>query len=329
VARRSSSAARLSIVSFLAAGVFAAPAATPAARYPDRPVRIVAASAPGGGIDILSRLVAQPLSTAWGQPAVIDNRGGGGGTIAIDIVAKSEPNGYTLLAAGPGITYVEALYKKLPFVVSRDIAPVAFFGSQPFVLVIHPGVAAQRLPDLIRLAQAKAGQLRYGSGGVGGASHLATELFRAVAGIDIVHVPYKGTGPAMTALLGGEVHMLVVGLPTAQPHVAAGKVRALAMTGSRRVAAMPEVPAVAESGLPGAEVDIWVALFAPSGTPRPIIETINRAVNAVVKDPAVHRSFEAAGAVPLGASTDEFTRYIGAETVKWQKVIRSAGIRGE
>ena len=317
----------------LAAAVFGSgiPAAYPAppgagAHYPDRPVRIVAASAPGGGIDIISRLVAQPLSTAWGQPAVVDNRGGGGGTIAIDIVAKSEPNGYTLLTTGPGITYVEALYKKLPFVVKRDITPVARLGTQPFVLVVHPSIPAQSVADLVRLAKAKPDQIRYGSGGVGGASHLATELFRTIAGIDIVHVPYKGTGPAMTALLGGEVQMLVVGVPTAQPHVTAGKVRALALTGSKRAPGLPDIPTIAEAGMPGAEVEIWIGLFAPANTPRAIVESINRSVNGVLKEPAVQRSFEASGAVPLGGSAAAFTRYIAEETRKWGKVIRGAGI---
>jgi tripartite-type tricarboxylate transporter receptor subunit TctC len=288
---------------------------------------MVAASAPGGGIDIISRLTAQPLSVAWGQQVVVDNRAGGGGTIGIDIVAKSDPDGYTLLAVGPGITYVAELHKKLPFDVKRDIAPVAFMASQPFVLVIHPSVPAQSVTELIRFAKSKPEQVRFGSGGVGGASHLATELFRATADVNIVHVPYKGTGPGMTALLGGEIHMLVVGVPTAQPHIAAGKIRALAITGSKRAPSIAEVPTIAEAGLAGAVVDIWVALFAPAKTPRTLIAKINRDVNAVLQTPQVKRSFDAAGAVPMSGDVNEFSRYIAAETAKWAKVIRSAGIR--
>ena len=322
-------------VSFMIAFGFATMPAAHAAQkaadvqFPERPVRMVAASAPGGGIDIISRLTAQPLAARWGQQVVVDNRGGGGGTIAVDIVARSDPDGYTLLTTGPGITYAAELHKKLPFDVKRDIAPVAFLATQPFVLVVHPSVQAQSVRDLVAAAKSRPGQIRYGSGGVGGASHLATELFRSTAGIDIVHVPYKGTGPGMTGLLTGEVQMLVVGVPTAQPHVAAGKIRALALTGARRLSNLPDTPTIAESGLPGAEVDIWVALFAPAKTPRAIVNKINRDVNAVLGDAQVKRTFDGVGAVPHGGSVEDFTRYIAAETAKWTKTIRAAGIRAE
>jgi tripartite-type tricarboxylate transporter receptor subunit TctC len=259
----------------------------------------------------------------------VDNRAGGGGTIAINIVAKSDADGYTLLAVGPGITYAAQLYKKLPFDVKRDLAPVAFMASQPFMLVVNLSVPAQSVTELIRFAKSRPEQVRFGSGGVGGASHLVTELFRTTADVNIVHVPYKGTGPGMTALLGGEIHMLIVGVPTAQPHVAAGRIKALAITGSKRVPGMAEVPTIAEAGLPGAEVDIWVSLFAPAKTPRALLVKVNRDVNTALQSAQARRSFDAAGAVPQAIGLDEFNRYMGAETVKWSKVIHSTGIRAE
>ena len=298
-----------------------------AARYPDRPVRLVIASAPGGGTDIVARLLAAKLTEAWRQQVVPDNRPGGGGVIATEIAAKAAPDGHTLLVQSSGITYGPALYSKLPYDVARDIAPLALVASQPFVLTVHPSVAAASVAELIKLAKAKPGQIRFGSGGVSGASHLGGELFRTSAGVDIVHVPYKGTGPGMTALLSGEIHMLIVGVATVLPHQKLGKVRALGVTGVKRVPALPDVPTVAEGGLPGYQFDVWYGLFAPGTLPSTLASRINADVNRTLAESDTQQQFAAAGLDAGGGSIAQFKHYVSAETAKWTKVIRAAGIR--
>jgi tripartite-type tricarboxylate transporter receptor subunit TctC len=300
-----------------------------AAVFPDKPVRMVIASAPGGGTDIVARLLAHKLTETWRQQVVPDNRAGGGGVIATDIVAKAAADGQTLLVQSLGITYGAALYRKLPYDVKRDIAPVAMVATQPFVLAVHPSVAAGSVAELVKLAKSKPGQLRYASGGVSGASHLGGELFRTSAGVDIVHVPYKGTGPGMTALLSGEVHMLIAGVATVLPHAKAGKVRALGVTGAKRIAALPDVPTVAEGGLPGYQFEVWYGLFAPAKTPASILARINADTVRSVREPDAQQQFALAGLEPGAGTVEEFTRYVDAETVKWTRVIREAGIRAD
>ena len=238
----------------------------PAAGFPIKPVRLLVASAPGGGTDINARMLAGGLTGAWSQQVVVDNRSGAGGTIATDILAKSQPDGYTLLFQSLGISYAPALYKNLPFDVRRDIAPVALVATQPFVMAVNAAVPAKSVAELIQLAKKEPGHVRYGSGGVGGASHLGTALFRAIAGIDIVHVPYKGTGPGVTALLGNEIQMLIVAMASVEQQARTGRIRLLAVTGSKRSAMMPELPTIREAGLPGYSFDVWYGLFAPAKT---------------------------------------------------------------
>lgn len=310
------------------AGAQTAKAAKSAA-YPDKPVRLLIASAAGGGTDIIARLLGNRLAEIWGQPVVADNRPGGGGVISTDILTKASPDGHTLLLQSVGISYAPALYKNLPFDVKRDIAAVALVASQPFVLAVHPSVPAKSVAELIRYAKAKPGEVRFGSGGVSGASHLGSELFRTVAGLNMVHVPYKGTGPGMTALLGGEIHMLIVGVATVLPHARSGKVRALGVTGARRVPAMPDLPTVAEDGLPGYAFDVWYGLFAPAKTPRAIIARINADANKALQEAETRQRFASAGVEPAGGSVEEFSRYLSAEIDKWAKVIREAGIRAD
>lgn len=309
--------------------VHAAASGEGSSTYPTKPVRLVIASAPGGGTDIVARLLAHKLGEWWRQQVVPDNRSGGGGVIATDIVAKAAPDGYTMLVQSSGITYGAALYTKLPYDTKRDIAPVALIAGQPFVLTVHPSVPASSVAELVRYAKTRPGQVRFGSGGVSGASHLGGELFRTSAGVDIAHVPYKGTGPGMTALLSGEIHMLIAGIATVAPHVKAGKVRALGVTGAKRSAAMPDVPTVAEGGLPGYQFDVWYGLFAPSKVPRAVLTGINADTNRILREPETHQQFAAAGVEPAGGSLDDFRRYMDAETAKWTKVIREAGIRGD
>ena len=295
--------------------------------YPAKPVRLVVASAAGGGTDINARLLAGGLTAAWSQQVVVDNRSGAGGTIATDIVAKSQPDGYTLLFQSLGISYAPALYKNLPFDVRRDIAPVALVAAQPFVMAVHPGVPAKTVAELVQLARKEPERLRYGSGGVGGASHLGTALLLATAGIDITHVPYKGTGPAVTALLGNEVQMLIGAMGAVAPHARSGRVRMLAVTGSKRSAMMPELPTVQEAGLPGYSFDVWYGLFAPAGTPRAIVQKINADTNAFLDDPDTRMQFARADVEPMGGSVRQFEDYLRAETIRWTRVIRDAGIR--
>ena len=303
--------------------------ATAAATFPERPVRLLAASAAGGGTDIIARLLAQKLTDVWGQQAIVDNRPGGGGVIATDITAKAVADGYTLLLQSVGISYAPALYKNLPFDVKRDITAVTIVGTQPFVLALHPSVAAKSVAELVTLAKSKPGQLRFASGGVSGASHLGSELFRVTAGVDMVHVPYKGTGPGTTALLTGEVQMAIAGVSTILPHAKSGKVRALAVTGTKRSPAAPDLPTVAENGLPGYAFDVWYGVFATSKTPRVTLNKINADINKALRDTETIRRFAGAGVDLIGGSVEESNKYLQSEMTKWAKVIREAGIKAD
>ena len=300
-----------------------------AAGFPERPVRMVAASAAGGGTDIIARLLAQQLTQVWGQQAIVDNRPGGGGVIATDITAKAVPDGYTLLLQSVGISYAPALYKKLPFDVQRDIAAVTIVGTQPFVVAVHPSLPVKSVADLVQLAKAKPGEIRFASGGVSGASHLGSELFRVTAGVNMVHVPYKGTGPGTTALLTGEVQMVIAGVGTILPHAKSGKLRALAVTGAKRSPAAPELPTVAENGLPGYAFDVWYGVFASSKTPRATLAKINADANTALRDGETAKRFAGAGIDLIGGGLDESNRYLRAEITKWAKVIREAGITAD
>ena len=303
--------------------------ATAAATFPERPVRLLAASAAGGGTDIIARLLAQKLTEVWGQQAIVDNRPGGGGVIATDITAKAVADGYTLLLQSVGISYAPALYKNLPFDVKRDITAVTIVGTQPFVLALHPSVAAKSVAELVTLAKSKPGQLRFASGGVSGASHLGSELFRVTAGVDMVHVPYKGTGPGTTALLTGEVQMAIAGVSTILPHAKSGKVRALAVTGTKRSPAAPDLPTVAENGLPGYAFDVWYGVFATSKTPRVTLNKINADINKALRDTETIRRFAGAGVDLIGGSVEDSNKYLQSEMTKWAKVIREAGIKAD
>ncbi|MBY0267593.1 MAG: tripartite tricarboxylate transporter substrate binding protein [Burkholderiales bacterium] len=300
-----------------------------AAGFPERPLRLVAASAAGGGTDIIARLLAQKMTEQWGQQVIVDNRPGGGGVIATDITVKAVPDGHTLLLQSVGISYAPALYKNLPFDVKRDIAAVTIVGTQPFVLAVHPSLPVKSVADLVALAKAKPGSLRYASGGVSGASHLGGELFRVTAAIDVVHVPYKGTGPGTTALLGGEVQIGIAGVGTLLPHARSGKVRALAVTGAKRSPAAPELPTVAENGLPGYAFDVWYGVFAASKTPRAVLGRINADINVALRDAETVRRFAASGVDLIGGSVEDSNKYLQAEIAKWAKVIHEAGIKAE
>lgn len=312
---------------FAAHGVSAQGKTHTGTAYPDKPVRLLVASAPGGGTDINARMLARGLTSIWSQQVVVDNRSGAGGTIATDILAKSQPDGYTLLFQSLGISYAPALYRQLPFDVSRDVAPVVLVATQPFVLAVNAAVPAKSVSELIQLAKKEPGQIRYGSGGVGGASHLGTALFRAMAGIDITHVPYKGTGPGVTALLGNEIQMLIVAMASAAPQAKTGRIRLLAVTGAKRSVMMPDLPTIREAGLPGYSFDVWYGLFAPAKTPRTIVRKINADTNTFLEKPETRKQFAKANVEPLGGSVRDFEGYMRAEMARWAKVIHDAGIR--
>jgi len=309
------------------AAIAASSATATAAGFPERPVRMLAASAAGGGTDIIARLLAHKLTDLWGQQAIVDNRPGGGGVIATDIAAKAVPDGYTLLLQSVGISYAPALYTSLPFDVKRDIVAVTIVGSQPFVVAVHPSLPAKSVAELVALAKAKPGQLRFSSGGVSGASHLGSELFRVTAGVDMVHVPYKGTGPGTTALISGEVQMGIAGVGTILPHAKSGKVRALAVTGAKRSPAAPDLPTVAENGLPGYAFDVWYGVFTAAKTPRPVLGKLNADANAALRDTETAKRFAGAGVDLIGGSVEDSNKYLQSEMTKWARVIREAGIK--
>ena len=301
----------------------------PATDYPTKPIRMIVPFAPGGGTDIIGRLVAQELGQAWGQTVVVDNRGGGGGTIGTNLAAKATPDGYTMVLCSLGISYAPALYSKLPFDPLKDLTPVSLVATQPFVYVVIPSLGVNSMKELIAMAKAKPGQIRYGSGGAGGSSHLGTELLRTMTRIDMVHVPYKGTGPALTAMLSGEIHVQLIGISSVVPHLKSGRMRALAVSGAKRSAAAPDVPTVAESGVPGYAFDVWYGMLFPAGTPRAIVAKTNAEINRALKSPALSQRFAGVGVEPAGTTAEEFAKMLRTEIAKWRKVVAEANIRIE
>jgi tripartite-type tricarboxylate transporter receptor subunit TctC len=298
--------------------------------FPARAVTLTVGFAPGGGTDTAARIVAKKLSENIGQSVIVDNRAGAGGNIAAQHIAGAAPDGYTihLTSVGP-MTVAPHIVKNLPYDPKRDIAPITMGVMFPNAFVVHPGIPAATLAEFVALAKQKPGELSYGSAGIGGAGHLAGELFKQRAGVDIVHVPYKGGGPAMTDLLGGRIAMYAAVPSTAAPHIEAGKARALATTGAQRTSAMPNVPTVAESGYPGFEATNWYAFVAPGKTPTEILDFWNREIVKVLKDPQVSGELAKQGLEPAPGTREEFARYIDRENEKWSRVVREAKITAE
>jgi len=315
----------------LAAGVTALPAASRFARaetYPSRPVRFVVPQAAASSSDITARLIGQWLSDHLGQQFVVDDRPGVGGNIGTEAVVRSAPDGYTLLLVNSQNAISPALYNNLSFDFIRDIAPVARIDSVPLVMEVNPSVPAKTVPEFIAYAKANPGKINMGSAGVGGPQHVAGELFKAMAGIDLVHVPYRGTTPAITDLLAGQLQVMFDVTPTALPQIKAGKLRALAVTTAKRLDNLPDVPAVAEF-LPGYEAVAWIGVGAPAGTPAAIIETLNKQINAGLADDKIKTRIAELGAIVVTSSAAEFGTFIAAETAKWGQVIRDAHIKAE
>jgi len=314
-------------LAMLIAGTAAAPHAGAAQEYPVRPLRLVVPAAPGGGTDIIARLLAQSLNDRWGQSVVVDNRGGAGGIIAVALVAASAPDGYTMLLGSMGhLGFAPALHRKLPYDPQRDLAPISLVASQPFVLVVHPGLGVQSTAEFLALAKSRPGTLRYASGGSGGASHLGTELLQLVAGVSLVHVPYKGTGPGTSALLAGEAQLGLAGVGTVLPHLRGARLKALAVTGEKRSRLLPEVPTLGESGVPGYAFDVWYGMLFPGRTPQALVARVHAEVDRLTGAPVTAERFAAAGLEPVASAPDEFAALIRREIPKWKDIVARARI---
>jgi tripartite-type tricarboxylate transporter receptor subunit TctC len=306
--------------------------ATPvvAQNYPTKPIRFVVAFPPGGGTDILARTIGQKLGERFGQQVIIDNRGGAGGNIGTDIVAKAIPDGYTILMGSVGPLSINAsLMGKLPFDPIKDLAPVTLCDATPNVLVLNPAVAANSVKELIALAKSRPGQLIFASSGLGTPAHLAGELFDTLAGVKMVHVPYKGGVVALTDLMAGQVQLMFSTMPPALPHIKAGKLKALAVTSARRSPAAPELPTIAEAALPGFEATTWHGVVVPARTPAAIIAKLNAEIVKILHSRDVRERLSSQGAEPVGDTPEEFAAYIRAETVKWAKVVKESGARAD
>ena len=298
-------------------------------KYPNKSIRVIVPVAPGGGTDFIARLIGQKMSEAWGQPVIVDNRPGGAGNLGVEIAAKAVPDGYTLVIPITSFPINPSLYSKLPFDTVRDFAPVTLVASAPLLLVVNPGAQANSVNELIALAKARPGQLNYANSGSGTTAHLAGELFKRMAGVDIVSIAYKGGGPAVIDLIAGNVQIYFSTVPAALPQVKAGRLRALAVTSSKRLNDIPDVATVSESGLPGFEVVAWFGMFAPGKTPQPIVKKLNGEVVGILGMPDVREKMSGQGLIPGGNTSEELGVFLKAEIAKWSKLIKEANIRIE
>jgi tripartite-type tricarboxylate transporter receptor subunit TctC len=296
--------------------------------YPAKPVRIIVPFAPAGSTDITARIVAQKLTDAWRQQVIVDNRAGAGGNIGAEAVARSAPDGYTLLLATTGVMAINhRLYRNLSYDALRDFAPVTQIGALPLILIIHPSLPAKSVKDLVAMGKAKPGALSYASSGVGSATHMTSELFRMMAGVDIVHIPYKGSGQAMVDLISGQVGLAFDQITSSLPHVESGKLRALAVTSAKRFASVPQLPTVAEAGVRGYESVSWNGIAAPAGTPRDVISRVQEQVARALQSADIKERFFKDGIEGVGSTPEQFEGHIRSERAKWEKVVDSAGIK--
>lgn len=300
-----------------------------AADYPVRPIRMVVAYAPGGTTDFTARVTAPKLTELLGQTVVVDNRPGAGSILGTDLVAKGSPDGYTLLMADTTYGIIPAIYARLPFNVQKDFATISLIMSVPNALVVHPGVAARNVKELVELAKSKPGQLTFGSGGVGTPLHMAGEQLKVAAAINLLHVPHKGAAPAMTSLLGGQITMVFPTLTLAVPQVRSGKVRALAVTSAKRAAAFPDIPTMNEAGYAAVDATSWFGLVAPAQAPKAILNRISIETAKVVKMPDVRERIEAQHGVVVGSSPGEFSRFVATEIANWTRVAKAGSIRAD
>jgi tripartite-type tricarboxylate transporter receptor subunit TctC len=295
--------------------------------YPTRPVRFIVAQSAGGNADFVARMVSAELSKQLGQQFVVDNRGGGGGgVLAAELVARAAPDGYTMLLVGSSFGVNPSLYKKLPYDSERDLAPITLASTASQILVVNPSLPVNTVQDLIKLAQAKPGELNFGSSGNGGGPHLAGELFNLMAKTRMTHVPYKGASGSILDLLSGRIQVVFATMPSVMPHTRAGKLRGVAVTSLERSQLFPDLPTISEAGLKGFQSGTWQGIFVPRGTPEPVIRLLNREIVAIVKLPEVRKRFDSEGGVPVGNSPQEFAVWLKAEIAKWAKVVKAANI---
>jgi tripartite-type tricarboxylate transporter receptor subunit TctC len=314
-------AARAALVCLLAI-----PALSPAQSFPSRPIRIVASLAPGGGLDTTTRIVAQNLQAALGQPGVVENRPGAGGGLGSEIVAKSAPDGHTLLTVSIAHAVLANAGKNLGYSPERDLVPVTIMAYAPNVLVSHPSLPVKSIRELLAYAARRPGEINYASSGSGSVSHLATEYLKLLTKVDFTHIPYKGTAPAMTDLVAGRVSMIFTSLISAKPYVDSGRLRALAQAGGRRAAVMADIPTIAEAGVPGYAVDVWFTLMAPAATPHPVLERLNQAVTKIVLAPEIAKKMEGMGLDSVGENLAGSDAFIKSEIRKWGRVVAAAKI---
>jgi tripartite-type tricarboxylate transporter receptor subunit TctC len=295
--------------------------------YPNKPIRMVVGFEPGGGPDIVARQISPTLAENLGQPVIVDNRVGAGGTIAEDLVARAIPDGYTMLLCASSIAISPSLYPKLPYIAIRDLAAVSLVGVSASILVVNSALPAKSVKELIALAKSKPGQLSFASSGSGAGAHLAGELFQSMAAIDMLHVPYKGTAPGLLAVLSGQVSMIFAPSASALPHVHAGRLRALAITTAKRSPAAPEIPTVAEAGVPGYEAFPWYGVLVPARTPLKVISRMHAEITKVIESHEIKKRLAAMGVETASQTPEQFAAYIKAETAKWAKVISRAGVK--
>jgi len=310
----------------LVATLAIAPQAWPQA-YPAKPIKVLVAFAPGGTVDITVRIMQRKLTEELGQPLIIENHGGAGGTIATAMAAKSPADGYTLLVNHQGLAFNATLYTNLPYDTLRDLVPIAAIGSTPNVMVVNPSLPIHTVQEFLAMARASPGALAYGSGGVGSAGHLAVELLQSLASVKLTHVPYKGSGPALSELVAGQIQTMVITMPAVISFVKSGKVRAIATSGAKRSPAMPDLPTIAESGVPGYEYMPWYGWFGPSGLPKPVVARLNQAVNKVLEDAAIRDQLSSQGLEVETMTAAKFADVVRADVAHWGKIIRDLGIR--
>jgi tripartite-type tricarboxylate transporter receptor subunit TctC len=294
--------------------------------YPAKPIKLIVPFSPGGTTTILARLLAERMGQNLGQPIVVDNRPGAGGNVGMDLVAKAEPDGYTILMGPIGLAINPALYAKMPFDPIKNLAPIGLYAGVPNLLVVHPSVPANNLKELIAHAKANPGKLNYASNGNGTSSHLAAEMLKSAAGVQITHVPYKGGGPAMQDLIGGQVNMLFDQMPAVLPQVQGGRVRALGVSSAKRSAAAQDIPAISES-IAGFDMTVWFGFLAPKGTPNDVIVRLNSEMVRALKEPAFQAQLASMGVTPMPSSPDEFSTFLRDETVRWAKVVKDSGAK--
>jgi tripartite-type tricarboxylate transporter receptor subunit TctC len=297
--------------------------------YPARPVRVVIGLAPGGGTDLQARLFAQKLSENLGRPFVVENRTGAGGTIAYAQIAKSPPDGYTLLGVTSGYTITPAVYSNLPYDPVKDFAPISLVAQAPFLFLTHPSLPVRSVKDLLALARTRPAMLDCGTAGHGSSTHMAFELFRTMAGVNITHIPYKGTGPALIDAMAGQVHMLFGNVLSTLTHVKSGRLRALAVTTAKRSRVLPDLPTVSESGVPGYENSTWFGLLAPAGTPAAVLNKLNAELVKTSRSPDIVERLAPDGGEPVGSTPEQFSRHLALEITRWRKVVKDAGMKVE